>query len=80
MAQVSLIQRHLVSGGKWTVHCIETKMIALITIVRCNSQQFQIEGVQKLALKICTKQWTTSYSTLLTLTIVPSLEKRRQIL
>ena len=40
----------------------------------------QIEGVQKLALKICTKQWTTSYSTLLTLTRVPSLEKRRQIL
>ena len=40
----------------------------------------QIEGVQKLALKICTKQLTTSYSTLLTLTRVPSLEKRRQIL
>ena len=40
----------------------------------------QIEGVQKLALKICTKQWTTSYSTLLTLTRVPSSEKRRQIL
>ena len=48
--------------------------------IRCPCLKDQIEGVKKLALKICTKQWTTSYSTLLTLTRVPSLEKRRPIL
>ena len=38
----------------------------------------KLERVQKLALRLCTKQWTLNYSTLLSLCDFPSLETRRK--
>ena len=38
----------------------------------------KLKRVQKLALRLCTKQWTLDYSTLLSLCNLPSLETRRK--
>ena len=38
----------------------------------------KLERVQKLALRLCTKQWTLDYSTLLSLCNLPALETRRK--
>ena len=38
----------------------------------------KLECVQKLALRLCTKQWTLDYSTLLSLCDLPSLETHRK--
>ena len=38
----------------------------------------KLERVQKLVLRLCTKQWTLDYSTLLSLCNLPSLETRRK--
>ena len=39
-----------------------------------------LENVQKLALKICTKNWDLSYNALLNITGIPALKDRRQYL
>ena len=40
----------------------------------------RLENVQKLALKICTKNWDLSYNALLNITGIPALKDRRQYL
>ena len=40
----------------------------------------QLEGVQKFVLRVCCKQWSTSYEDLLSLTNIPELKTRRTFL
>ena len=49
-------------------------------LLPCMGENKSLEAVQKFAMRVCSKQWSSNYNALLNAYGVPSLRKRRLIL